>query len=82
MCTAVEETNTEVVLAVIKRLWVMGSNPVGALCQSTTSSEVFITLRITSEFVSSTVVHLYDFHIFTVIIHHLEGLLESNIMAC
>ena len=48
----------------------------------TTSSEVFITARITSEFVSSTVVHLYDFHKFTVIIHHLEGLLESNIMAC
>ena len=81
MCTAVEETNTEVILAVIKRSWVMGSNPATGL-MLTTSSEVFITARITSEFVSSTVVHLYDFHIFTVTIHHLEGLLESNIMVC
>ena len=27
-----------------------------------------------------TIVHLYDFHQFPVIIHHLEGLFESNIM--
>ena len=31
-------------------------------------------------FVSSTAVHTYDFHIFTVVIHHLEGLFGSNIV--
>ena len=35
---------------------------------STTSSVVLITARITSIFVSSTAVLVYDFHIFTVII--------------
>ena len=34
---------------------------------STTSSVVFITARIASIFVSLTVVHIYDFHIFTII---------------
>ena len=33
----------------------------------TTSSVVFITARIVSILVSSTAVHIYDFHIFTVI---------------
>ena len=42
---------------------------------------MFITTRIASIFVSSTAVHRYDFHIFTVIIHLLEGLFGSNIMA-
>ena len=27
-----------------------------------------------------TIMHIYDFHIFTVIIYHLEGLFGSNIM--
>ena len=31
-------------------------------------------------FVSSIAVPTYDFHIFTVIIHHLDGLFGSNIM--
>ena len=41
---------------------------------STTSLVVFITARIDSIFVSSTAVHTYDFHMFTAIIHHFEGL--------
>ena len=56
---------------------VMGSNPVRALIFSglipTTSSVVFITARIDSIFFFSTAVHIYNFHIFTAIIHHLEG---------
>ena len=44
---------------------------------STTSSAV--TARINSIFVSSTTVHTYDFHMFTAIIHHFEGLFGSNI---
>ena len=36
---------------------------------SITSSVVFITARIDSIFVSSTVLHTYDFHMFTAIIH-------------
>ena len=49
---------------------------------STTDSVVFITARIVSTFVSSTAVHKYDFHIFTVItqyfchIHSLHLLLK------
>ena len=31
-------------------------------------------------FVSSIAVHTYDFHMFKVIIHHLDGLFGSNIM--
>ena len=56
---------------------VMGSNPIRALIFSglipTTSSVVFITARIDSIFFFSTAVHIYNFHIFTAIIHHLEG---------
>ena len=48
----------------------MGWNPVRTWIFSglifTTSSVVFITLRIASIFVSSTAVHMYDFHIFIV----------------
>ena len=47
---------------------------------STTSSVVFISARIDSMFVSSTAVHRYDFHMFTAIIHHFEGLPRSNII--
>ena len=49
---------------------------------STTDSVVFITARMASTFVSSTAVHKYDFHIFTVItqyfchIHSLHLLLK------
>ena len=46
---------------------------------TTTSSAVFKTARINSIFVSSTAVHTYDFHMFTAIIHHFEGLFGSNI---
>ena len=54
---------------------------------STTSSVVFITARMASIFVSSTAVHKYDFHISTVVNHHLEGLfgpktLTSSHLAC
>ena len=45
-----------------------------------TGSAVFITARVASIFVSSNAVHIYDLHIFTVIIHHLEDLFEFNIM--
>ena len=38
------------------------------LISSTTSSVVFIIKRIAFTFVSLTAVHIYDFHIFTVII--------------
>ena len=34
---------------------------------------MFITARIDSIFFFSTAVHIYNFHIFTAIIHHLEG---------
>lgn len=36
----------------------------------TTTEEVFITARIASIFVSLTTVHVYDFHIFTVMYAH------------
>ena len=54
---------------------------------STTSSVVFITARMASIFVSSTAVQKYDFHISTVVNHHLEGLfgpqtLTSSHLAC
>ena len=48
----------------------MGSNPVQTWIffrpLFATSQVVFITVRITSKFVSSTTVHIYDFHIYTV----------------
>ena len=47
----------------------------------TTSSVVFLAGGIDSKYVSSTAVHTYDFHMFTAIIHHFEGLFGSNIMA-
>ena len=75
MCTAVEETNVEATLIVISHIAeVTGSNPVqtriffqGLILA--TSSVVFTTARTTSIFVSSTTVHIYDFHIFTVTIN-------------
>ena len=39
---------------------------------------MFITARIASIFVTSTAVHINDFHIFAGVIHHLEGLFRSN----
>ena len=41
-------------------------------------SVVFITVRMVSIFVSSIAVHIYDFHIFTVIIHHMESSFEPT----
>ena len=35
---------------------------------------------IDSIFVSSTAVHIYDFHMFIAIIHHFEGLFACNII--
>ena len=35
---------------------------------------------IDSIFVSSTAVHTYDFHMVIAIIHHFEGLFESNLI--
>ena len=47
----------------------------------TTSSVVFIVARIAYiSFLHVTSVHIYDFHIIPTIIHHSEGLFESNIM--
>ena len=47
--------------------------------KSTTSSVVFIAARI-SYIRFFTAVHIYDFHISTVIIHHLDGLFGPNLM--
>ena len=46
---------------------------------STTSSVVFIAARI-SYIRFFTAVHIYDFHISTIIIHHLDGLFGPNLM--
>ena len=51
-----EETNMEVILAVMKTM----------LYQLYEPEFFFITARSASIFVSSTAVHIYDFHIFTV----------------
>ena len=63
---------------------VMGSNPVRDLnffsgLVSTTSSVVFIAARI-SYIRLFTAVHIYDFHISTIIIHHLDGLFGPKLM--
>ena len=77
VCTAVEVTNTESILAVMNTTELiieirpkkkfravrdLNSWPLRYLC------------------VSSTAVHTYDFHKFTAFIHHFEVLFESNIM--
>ena len=46
---------------------------------SATSSVVSITARITSVFVSSTAVHIYDFHIFTVIIQRFGTIFRQQL---
>ena len=46
---------------------------------STTSSVVFVAIRI-AHISFLLAVHIYDFHIFPVIIYHLEGLFRSSIM--
>ena len=60
--------DTETPVAVSQRSWV----------QIPYGSVLFITARI-AIFVSSTAVLMYDFHVFTVIIHYLEGLFGSSI---
>ena len=63
--------DTETPAAVSQRSWV----------QIPYGSVLFITARI-AIFVSSTAVLMYDFHVFTVIIHYLEGLFGSSITTC
>ena len=45
----------------------------------TTAQVVFTTARVTSIFVSSTAVHIYDFHIFTVIYSPLHGFIWNQL---
>ena len=42
------------------------------------SSVVFITAGIVSIFVSLTALHIYNYHKFTLIAHHMEGLFETT----
>ena len=46
----------------------------------TTVQVRFVTVKIAFIFTSLSTAHIYDFHIFTVIIHHFKGLLGANIV--
>ena len=53
---------------------------VGSILAVMNTTELVVTARIDSIFVSSTAVHTNDFHMFIAIIHHFEGLFGSNIV--
>ena len=81
MCSTLKKHSWQSTAPVLQRSWVQipyGPEFFSGLI-STTSSVVFIAARI-SYIRFFTAVHIYDFHISTIIIHHLDGLFGPNIM--
>ena len=82
MCSTLKKHSWQSTAPVLQRSWVQipyGPEFFFSGLISTTSSVVFIAARI-SYIRFFTAVHIYDFHISTIIIHHLDGLFGPNIM--
>ena len=78
MCTAVKKCSWQSTAPVSQRSWVqIPYRPEFNL--QVLFQVVFIAARI-SYILFFTAVHIYDFHISTIIIHHLDGLFGPNIM--
>ena len=82
MCSTLKKHSWQSTAPVLQRSWVQipyGPEFFFSGLISTTSSVVFMAARI-SYILFFTAVHIYDFHISTIIIHHLDGLFGPNIM--
>ena len=82
MCSTLKKHSWQSTATVLQRSWVQipyGPEFFFSGLISTTSSVVFMAARI-SYILFFTAVHIYDFHISTIIIHHLDGLFRPNIM--
>ena len=82
MCSTLKKHSWQSTAPVLQRSWVQipyGPEFFFSGLISTTSSVVFMAARI-SYILFFTAVHIYDFHISTIIIHHLDGLFRPNIM--
>ena len=82
MCSTLKKHSWQSTAPVLQRSWVQipyGPEFFFSGLISTTSSVVFMAARI-SYILFFTAVHIYDFHISTITIHHLDGLFGPNIM--